>query len=184
MAVFGIEVQRRVRLRNAERFDLAAVLGESEPVIVYVGEMPQSQQPKVAEYLNMRHDLFELGLKIKRDDETPEDAIRRVGDELADESTVLKAAAQMGVTRARRLLEVMQELIAATLLDVNGDRMSAEDSRAMFDLMPANQESAVVLQRMTEAVLARLGMKKPGPKAAPAGDAAPGAQTAEPTVGK
>jgi hypothetical protein len=179
MAVFGIEVQRRVRLRNAQRFDLTAILGESDPVIVHIGEMPQSQQPKVAEYLNMRHDLFALGLKLKREDETPEDAIRRVSSELADDSTVLQAAAAMGATRAGKLLEVMQELIGAALLDSKGDRMSAEDARAMFDLMPSSPESAAVLQRMTESVLNRLGLKKQPPAA---GEAA--APAAEQPVGK
>lgn len=162
--VFTTEVQRRVRLKNAEKFDLQEALGES--VIIYVGELPQSQQPKVIAFASIRQELVEFAKTQQQKGESTEEAVKRLGAELMTEEA-LEAAKALGESLSRRLLTVMQELIGAALLDANGDRLSADDARAMFDLLPATRETAALIQRMSEAVLARIGgSKRPKPQPA------------------
>ena len=70
------------------------------------------------------------------------------------------AAAALGEQLSRRLLTVMQDLIAAAMLDQNGDRLSLDDARVLFDLLPASKEVAALIQEMSEAVLSRIGTAK------------------------
>lgn len=62
----------------------------------------------------------------------------------------------------------MQDLIAAAMLDQNGDRLSLDDARVLFDLLPASKEVAALIQEMSEAVLSRIGTAKPKAKPAAA----------------
>lgn len=135
VSVFTTDVQRRVRLRNSKRFDLDAFLGE--PLAIHIGEMPQSQQAQVVAFLNMRQELL------------AHSAAKAAGEQV-----------EMGAELSKKLLTAMQDLIAGALLDERGDRLSADDARALFDLLPASIEVAALLHEMSEAVLARLGGKK------------------------
>lgn len=162
--VFTTDVQRRIRLRNSKRFDLEPMLGE--PLVVHVGEMPQSQQPKVVAFLSVRGELLEHAAANKRAGESAEAAMRRMGTELLTDDESAAAAKRLGEELSRKLLVVMQDLIGAALLDENGDRLGEGDAKALFELLPATPEVALLMNQMSEAVLTRLGGKKTAPKAA------------------
>jgi len=162
MAVFSQDTQRRVRLRNAKKFDLTELLGER--TIVHIGEMPQAQQSRVVAFLQMRGELLEAvnSLKPKELQASAPD----VTAELPAASEPLGTAAmRLGGDLAGKMLEVMRELIGAAMLDELGDRVSPADAAAFFDLLPATEQSAQLLTRTAHAVLERLG--KPAAQGAP-----------------
>lgn len=129
--IFTADVQRRVRLRNAKKFDLEPVLGE--PLVVLIGELPQSHQGKLLESVELRAELME---SMGSGNATP------VSPHLA-----------------RRLLAAQQELIGAALLDAQGDRLSPDDARTLLDLLPINEAAQALMQEMLAAVYERLGSK-------------------------
>lgn len=169
MLVFSPEVQRRVRLRNAKKFDLEPLLGE--PVVVFVGEIPQAHQAKMVSFLQVRQELVAAASAGRRSDESPDAALARMGEELsgAGEKSV-EAAQRLGSELSSKLVHVMQQLIAAALLDANGDRMSEADGLALFDLLPATSETAALLHQMSEAVLLRVGKSSKKPSAGEASE--------------
>lgn len=150
MSIFSLDVQRRVRLRNAKKFDLHPVLGEA--VVVHIGELPQSQQGKLLESVELRRELL---ARLEANPGAGE-SVGAVGPELAS-----------------KLLTAQQELIAAALLDVNGDRVSAQDARTLLELLPINEAAQALVQEMLAAVYERLGNKKPAAEAVDAPAAAP-----------
>jgi hypothetical protein len=58
--MINIDQQRRIRLRHAERFDLAEILGE--PVVVHVGEVPLTHQEQLFALLGDREVLAKKAL--------------------------------------------------------------------------------------------------------------------------
>lgn len=171
MQVFSIETQRRVRLRNAKKFDLSDVLGE--PVIVFVGELPQVHQERVVAFLEIRSELLKSAAAAPKVGEAEEEGLKRLSAELqGDQDQSLDAAARVGKDLTKRLLNVMQELVAGALLDANGDRMTDEDARVLFSLLPASKDVALLMNQMSEAVLSRIGGKKSANATATPGDAA------------
>jgi hypothetical protein len=178
VTIFSLEVQRRVRLRNAKKFDLSEVLGE--PIVIFIGELPQVHQTRVVAFLEIRRELLESAAAAPKEGEEKEAALKRLGADLqGTEVQALDAASRVGKELTKKLHDVMQELIAGALLDANGDRMSDEDGRALFSLLPASREVAHLMNEMSEAVLSRIG----GAKKAAAADAAAQSAPAEP-VGK
>ncbi|HEY0882254.1 MAG TPA: hypothetical protein VGD87_12015 [Archangium sp.] len=181
MAVFSQDTQRRVRLRNAKKFDLTELIGER--VVVHIGEMPQAQQSRVVAFLQMRGELLEAVNSLKPKEPSTEgsapEGMAAVEPGAPPEAALLVSPAmRIGGDLAGKMLEVMRELISAAMLDEDGDRVSPADAAAFFDLLPATQESAQLLTSMSHAVLARLG--KPAEKGPPP----PGAQASGIELGK
>lgn len=168
--LFSPEVSRRVRLRSAVKFDLSELLGE--PIIVHVGEMPQSQQSKLISYLSVQQELIDFTKTQKRDDETHEQAVARLGNYALTEEALV-AAKQTSARLNMKLFGVMQELVGPALLDSSGDRLSAADQAAFFDLLPASKEAIELIQAMAVAALERTGKKKSPSSPSGAAEAAP-----------